>query len=72
VLERELIPVQVAINSLATGGAQLEAGDVKAAAGSFRWGFEGLELLVSVSLGVVGQMGSWRPATSRPRSGGWG
>ncbi|KAL4423316.1 hypothetical protein ABPG77_006111 [Micractinium sp. CCAP 211/92] len=31
VLEQELIPVQRAINSLAAGGAQLEAGDVKAA-----------------------------------------
>lgn len=36
VLEQELIPVQRAINNLAQSGAQLEAGDVKAAAGTLR------------------------------------
>lgn len=37
VLEQELIPVQRAINSLAASGAQLEAGDVKAASAALRW-----------------------------------
>ena len=36
VLELELIPVQRAINSLAQGGSQLEAGDIKAAASTLR------------------------------------
>ncbi|PRW57870.1 thylakoid lumenal kDa chloroplastic [Chlorella sorokiniana] len=39
VLEQELIPVQRAINNLAQSGAQLEAGDVKAAAGTLSGGW---------------------------------
>ncbi|PSC74478.1 thylakoid lumenal kDa chloroplastic [Micractinium conductrix] len=39
VLEQELIPVQKAINSLASSGAQLEAGNVKAAAATLNGGW---------------------------------
>lgn len=64
VLEQELIPVQRAINSLAQGGAQLEAGDVKAAAGTLRCAHErvlGLGRMLEAERAAAYQRPVWAP-----------